>query len=261
MKKLLVLFSLLPTIAFSNETILVQGAMDMEVDYMISQLQNANKEHIGSWTFWKGKMGDNNVIISRTEIGLTNSAAATTLGIEKYQPTLIINQGTSGGHDPSLHQGDIVLGEKIVNFGAFRTEHKDPNIAPAMQDQLFFDVVQRLRNEDNQQEKYTHFSSDPKMLNKAIHIPYNHGKVIKGTIGTADQWNREIERINFIHKQFGTSSEEMETSAAAQVATAYHIPFIGIRILSNSEIHSEEFNPDTAQWVQSFVVDFIKALK
>ena len=33
----------------------------------------------------------------------------------------VINQGTSGGHDPELHTFDIVLGAKSVNYSAWKS--------------------------------------------------------------------------------------------------------------------------------------------
>ena len=43
---------------------------------------------------------------------MENTAAATAVAIEKFNPIAIINQGTSGGHDPSLNVFDIVLGKR-----------------------------------------------------------------------------------------------------------------------------------------------------
>ena len=91
-------------------------------------------------------------------------------------------------------------------------------------------------------------------------IDYKNGKVVVGTIGTADQWNRELERIKFIHERYGTSAEEMETVAAAQVAKAFNVPFMGVRILSNTDVHNENFNPETAIWCQEYTVELIKKL-
>lgn len=52
---------------------------------------------------------------------MENTAAATAVIIEKYDPVAIINQGTSGGHDPALHVFDIVIGERTVNLGSLKT--------------------------------------------------------------------------------------------------------------------------------------------
>lgn len=261
MKKIILGILFLSSVAFSKETILVQGAMDMEIDYLVKNLSNPVKEQIASWTFWKGKMGDNTVIVSRTEIGLTNASAATVLGIEKYTPTIIINQGTAGGHDPELHAGDIVIGKEIVNFGAVRTERKEYGVSENSRDGIFFDVVQRLRDDKENMQENKRFYSNAELMKTAEKTDYSNGKVVEGVIGTADQWNRELERIKYIHEVFNTSAEEMETSAAAQVAKAYNIPFLGVRVLSNTDIHNEDFNPKTALWCQEYVVSIIKNIK
>lgn len=261
MKKLILTFVLLSSLLFAKEIILVQGAMDMEVDYLVKSLKNSKKEHIGSWTFWKGNIGEHEVIVSRTEVGLVNASAATALGIEKYNPTIIINQGTSGGHDKAIHSGDIVLGTEIINIGAIRTERKEEGIPENMRDGIFFDVVQRLRDSNDKLTTYQSFLSDIKLLNIAKDTSYSEGKKFEGVIGSADQWNREIERIKYLNSTFKTMTEEMESVAVAQVAKAFNIPFLAIRVLSNSEIHNEEFNPKTALWCQEYTVNVIKNIK
>ncbi|MBW5377799.1 5'-methylthioadenosine nucleosidase [Brachyspira pilosicoli] len=271
MKKIFIMFfSLMLLLSCNNNSnssknykniVLVQGAMDIEVDTMIASLKDVKEERYGSWSFFvgtlEGKNGLNKVIVSRTEIGLVNASAATTMGIEKYKPTVIINQGTSGGHDINLHSGDIVLGTNIINIGAFRTEKSENTI---QNNWIFLDDVQRLRDENNNFITNMAFHSDSDLVNIAKTINYTNGKVVEGTIGSADQWNRELERINMIHNKYNTSAEEMETVAAAQVAKAFNIPFIGIRILSNTDLHNEDFNPETAIWCNNFTIDFIKAL-
>lgn len=260
MKKIILGLFMLTTSLFAKETILVQGAMDIETEYLIKALSNPVKEQIASWTFWKGEIGNKTVIVSRTEIGITNASAATTIGIMKYSPNLIINQGTSGGHDPKLHAGDIVLAEKIINIGAVRTERKEYGIPADDKDGIFFEDVQRIRDSKGNTVDYPYFSSEKKIIDIAKKIDYKNGKIVVGTIGTADQWNRELERIKFIHERYNTSAEEMETVAAAQVAKAFNIPFMGVRILSNTDIHNEDFNPQTAIWCQEYTIELIKKL-
>lgn len=260
MKKIILGLFILTTSLFAKETILVQGAMDIETEYLIKALSNPVKEQIASWTFWKGEIGNKTIIVSRTEIGITNASAATTIGIMKYSPNLIINQGTSGGHDPKLHAGDIVLAEKVINIGAVRTERKEYGIPADDKDGIFFEDVQRIRDSKGNTVDYPYFSSEKKIIDIAKKIDYKNGKIVVGTIGTADQWNRELERIKFIHERYNTSAEEMETVAAAQVAKAFNIPFMGVRILSNTDIHNEDFNPQTAIWCQEYTIELIKKL-
>lgn len=248
-------------IASDNQPILIQGAMDMETNVLISALKSPKEVTIGSWTFWEGTIDNYPVVISRTEIGLANAAASTTLGIEKYEPRAIINQGTSGGHDPELYRGDIVIGATSFNMGAYKVEYSEKGQGIHPQNWDNFNVVMRLRK-NGELVDHSHFVADPALLAHAMEYAddYRHGKVVKGVIGSADEWNREVDRINWFHNTFGTSVEEMETSSAALVAQAYEVPFIGIRILSNTDQHKQDFDPVTAKHSQEFVLDVVKGL-
>ncbi len=254
-----IIISIISVTLSAKEVILVQGAMDMEVAVLIKALTNPKESTYGSWTYWKGNIGDSEVIVSRTEIGLVNAAAATAIGIEKFKPTMIINQGTSGGYPKELHAGDIVIGSKIINIGATRSDRKESDVRENPRDWKFFGDVQSFRIK-GQVVEHNYFESDSKLSDIAKNIKYEHGKVVLGTIGSADQWNRELDRIKYLHDTYGISTEEMESVAAAQVSKAFDVPFLAVRILSNSEINKEEFNPKTADYCQEYVINIIKVI-
>lgn len=245
----------------ASAPILIQGAMDVEVDTMVAALQEKQALTIGAWTFWQGTLAGYPVVISRTEVGLANAAAATTLAIERFKPRLIINQGTSGGHDPALHRGDIVIATRSFNMGAYRSDFTpaDQGIDPRKWHN--FEVTMRLRDNGRLVE-HSSFAGDPELVGRALGMAdrYQHGRVVAGIIGTADEWNRQVARINWLHQTYNTAAEEMETASAALVAEAYKIPFVGIRVLSNTDLHGEEFDPQTAIHCQQFVIDYTKAL-
>ncbi|WP_237732854.1 5'-methylthioadenosine/S-adenosylhomocysteine nucleosidase [Shewanella schlegeliana] len=241
--------------------ILVQGAMDVEVETLVAALNDVKQKTYGAWTFWEGLLDGYPVVVSRTEIGLANAAASTTLGIAHYQPKVIINQGTSGGHDPKLFRSDIVIGETSFNMGAYKIEfvEKGQGIHPTTWQN--FDMPMYLR-ENGVVVEHNHFKADPALVEIALSqaSSYTQGKVVVGRIGSCDEWNREVDRINWFHETMGTSVEEMETSAAAQVAEAYKLPFVSIRVLSNTDQHKQDFEPQTAIDCQVYVLDVIKAL-
>lgn len=103
------------------QPIMIQGPMPIEAEYFASLLDNVTTENSGNAIFYKGTLDGYPIVVAKTGKGLENTAAATAIGIERYRPRLIINQGTSGGHDPSLKVGDIVLGERSVNASNFKT--------------------------------------------------------------------------------------------------------------------------------------------
>jgi hypothetical protein len=101
--------------------IVIQGAVDSELQPLLAALEDKELVQIAAWTFWRGRLGGLRAVISRTEVGPVNAAAATTLAIVNFRPRLIINQGTAGADDPDLKVFDIVVGEATVDYGAFRS--------------------------------------------------------------------------------------------------------------------------------------------
>lgn len=63
-----------------------------------------------------------------------------------------------------------------------------------------------------------------------------------------------VDYIDFLHERYGSSCEEMETSAAAQVCQNAGVPFIGIRVLSDNITVNKEYVPATGTIAQNFVL-------
>jgi adenosylhomocysteine nucleosidase len=100
----------------------VQGAVDYELQPLLDALEGRRSRQISAWTFWEGRIGAKQVVVSRTEVGPINAVAATVLGIEHYQPSLIINHGTAGAHNPATvmgHRGwGTNRGLRCLHFGS-----------------------------------------------------------------------------------------------------------------------------------------------
>ncbi|MGD6962469.1 5'-methylthioadenosine/S-adenosylhomocysteine nucleosidase [Fictibacillus phosphorivorans] len=242
--------------------IIIQGPMPIEAENFAKRLKNVKEETSGNFVFYKGTLNNYPVIVVKTGKGMENTAAATAIAIEKYKPAAIINQGTSGGHDPSLNVFDIVLGKRTVNLGSLKTPHKEANegIHPTSWIPMDLMASEGSAGEDPNAEKARFFEGDAKLL-KAAHAvkdKYTKGKVVEGTIGSADVWNNEVDRINWFHENFGTSVEEMEGASAAQISKAYDVAFLGIRVLSNNKTNGGQYDPTTAAANQDYVYEVVK---
>lgn len=241
------------------QPIVIQGALPVESEQMASKLSNSTVETFGGWTFWKGSYQGYPVIISKTRMGMSNSAAATAIAIERYKPIAIINQGTSGGHDPDLNVYDIVLGRYTTNIGAFRTPKKAVGEGSnSLEWTEAFDVLPTDES-DPEPIAIRKFEADKELLLAAQRAKtnYSKGRVVEGTIGSADVWNNELDRIAFFHKNYGTSVEEMEAASVAQIASQYKVPFLGVRILSNNITNGGAYDPGTGEACQQYVLDIV----
>jgi len=241
---------------------MIQGPMPIEAEKFAGKLENVKEEKSGSFVFYIGTLDDYPVIVAKTGKGMENTAAATAVAIEKYDPIAIINQGTSGGHDPELNVFDIVLGERTVNLGSLKTADKadSEGIDPTVWKPMDLMASEGSAGEDPNAEKIRYYDGDEDLLEaaKAVKDTYTEGKIVEGTIGSADVWNNEVDRIQWFHEKYGTSVEEMEGAAAAQIAGAYDVAFLGIRVLSNNKTNGGAYNPETASANQEYVYEVVK---
>ena len=175
--------------------------------------------------------------------------------MEFFNPSAVIDQGTSGGHDPALHTYDIVLGKRTVNYCAWKTA---ASAKGAGVDYTAFEmngVYAYDRDEATFTQSVYHYA-DTALLKaaNAVKSGYTGGSVVEGTIGTSNEWNNQIDRMLYLNKTVGTSCEEMETDAAAQICQTYSVPYLGVRILSNTGIYAEGFDWKTGAACQNYVL-------
>lgn len=255
-----------PPAATPRQPVMIQGPMPVEAEFFASLLDDVRTERSGNATFYIGTLNGYPVVVAQTGKGLENTAAATAVGITRYHPRIIINQGTSGGHDPDLHVGDIVLGARSVNAANFKTPQRQTGEGSAPLNWIPMDLMASSGSAGEgdsatEAEKARFYSGDKALLALALSLKAHHqqGKVVTGTIGSGNFWNNELDRIAWLHKNLGTSVEEMETSSAAQIAHAYQVPFLGIRILSNNITNHGHYDPTTAKACQQFVETVVNA--
>lgn len=242
----------------ASADVLVQGALDIELGPLLAALQDKREVEAGNWVFWTGRMHGQRVVVSRTEVGTINAVGATLTGIQRFRPKRIINQGTAGGHSRRVKLWDIVLGEKTVDYAAFQSAHGDTGSGI---DPRRWQPKPHVFRMGGRMVPFPHFAGDVRMLDAAARIPYTRGAVLRGTIGTAFQWNRELDYIDGIHRTFGTDSEDMESAHAAGIAAAQGVPFLAVRIISDTEWDHPRFEKIGGQYCAEFVVELIRRLR
>lgn len=242
--------------------IVIQGPMPIEAENLAAKLENVKIEKTGNYVFYIGTLDEYPVIVTKTSKGMENTAAATALAIERYKPIAIINQGTSGGHDKSLNVGDIVLGKRTFNAGNFKTTSRLENEGMAPFEWLPMDVMasEGSAGESSDAEKVRYYEGNPLLIEaaKKVKDEYKRGKVVEGTVASANFWNNEIDRINWLHEEFGSSVEEMEAASAALICEAYKVPFLTIRVLSNNKTNGGKYDPTVAKDCQDYVEKVVK---
>ncbi len=239
--------------------VVVQGAVDTELQPLIAALADKETIQIAAWTFWRGRLGGKRVVVSRTEVGPMNASVATALAIVTFHPRLIINQGTAGALDPSLKVYDIVAGEATVDYGAFRSTHADAGAGVSQS--RWAPMSHWLRPDGKERVEFKQFPGDADALATTLATPNPRGRVVRGVIGSAFEFNREIDRLVWANRTYGAVSEDMESAFAGGTATGFGIRFVAIRIISDSEFHSPEFQRIAGEYCASFVVEVVKRIR
>ncbi|HTA41405.1 MAG TPA: 5'-methylthioadenosine/S-adenosylhomocysteine nucleosidase [Bryobacteraceae bacterium] len=254
LSRLLALFALFATasglLAADRYDLMIEGAVDFEIAPLLDALQGRQQIQLGSWTYWTGRIGSKSVVIARTEQGPINAAASTAFGIDRFHPAAIIDQGTAGAHNPDYDVFDIVLGAKVTDFSASKSDLARSPPAP-----------HELRLGGHQLKSFTGFEGDAALLATARNTPYDKGKVQIGNIGSAYAFDRQIDFIRWVRQTYGTDSEDMESAYAAGVAAGMQIPFLAIRIISNSQLNHPKFEREAGTYCAQFVLRLVRSMK
>lgn len=235
-----------------QKPILIQGAIDIEINYLTEILKDKEEIEIGTYKFFKGTINNYPVVVSKTKIGQTNAGAATSIAILKYSPIFIINQGTAGGHGRKIHKGDIVIGKDYMNLTAFRINRREEGSGSDLSGWKM-----RAFYTDKQHHIYNIADSRLIEIAKKLKKEYKGGNVYEGRIASGEIWNRESDRIMYIYNTYKTLCEEMETGAVYTIAKNFNIPVIGIRVITNNEVLKEtyeiEYSKEIATKCQQYV--------
>ena len=233
------------------KAILIQGAMDIEINLFKSTFRAVLDKSIGGFEFYKAFLYGCPIIISKTNIGMSNASCATTIGIMEYDPAVIINQGIAGGYG-NVQTCDIVFGKNTVNINSFEKPAREEGI-----DYKSWVHTDFKEYDDNKDAKNT-LQCNEELMEFFSKVHYASGVMHKGKIGSGDVWNKETDFINFLQEKLGVLCEDMETAAVYNVANRFNVPVIGIRVISNNEILKEDYSLDAAKYCQRFILSCLE---
>jgi adenosylhomocysteine nucleosidase len=247
-KTLLVLLLLVGGLRAENVDILLAAASDAELQPLINRLVNPHTESRAAWQFWLGTIDGKSVALTRTEGDPLNAVAATTLAIRRYAPKLIVTFGPARAHDPALHPGDVVVSRSFAAFDGMVSPPRKlgAGSAPLAWHRLPHPMMTAGEQETDQ----TSFPADPAAQNAAVKLTAPRGRVQMGVLGSANQVNREADRINLIRAQWNTSTEDGESAHIAGCALLFGVPVVGLRVVDGTQAE-----------VAALVAQFLEASK
>lgn len=216
--------------------VVVICAMDSEAIHLCRKLTSATETPFHVWHRTCGSIGEIDVQVVVSGIGLINAAAATSIVCDELDPRAVVNYGCSGAHRSELDCGDVVVGERIVHLSSVIVQPDGEQRYAGFRLNIDGEVVVRDA-----------MFSDPLLVESAlaeassVDLPAWPGiehrpRVVAGTVGSADVWNQNDAGILAHHHKHGTLCEEMEAAAIAQICSLYEIPFLAVKDISNNEL-------------------------
>lgn len=230
------------------KTILIQGAMEREYIEFVNFYKPQKTETFGGFKFFIAIYKGVKIVISETQIGIINASTATTIGILKYKPDIVICQGSSGAALEELNRGEIIITDSVVYINNFRQPLKNKG-----------EGSNSLDWQPNPKRSYD-IETSKNLLALAKEMNKTGYRCRLAKIGSGDIFSREHDRINHLQKTFGHVAEDMETVASYKICDDFQVEHISFRIISNNEINGQEFDKSNAKDVQKFTIDFIVKL-
>ena len=196
------------------------GAMDSEIETLLSHLENKKEEKKYGLTFYLGKLKKYEVIIVKGGIGKVNAGRTTQVLISEYSPKYIINTGIGGGLNQQLKIGDIVISTDLIQHDF------DVTAFGYAKGYMFI-------GDKKEPTKYVADKELSEKIKKVLEKIKEGRNIFKGRILTGDLFVSSKEKREQLVQDFDGFCCEMEGAAIAQVAFLNNIPFTVLRLISD----------------------------
>ena len=219
----------------SRNLTLVLGAIPQETDLVAWALTKKQHGTFAGFPFTEGRIDQRRVIVAVTGIGKTNATMVTTLFAEKFRPREILMCGTASRIDPTIRNGDVIVGEITCNHdmgslgAAYVMEYFGSEGPLGDHSPIVYPGDRRLLAA----AKLAIRTHVPETAALPHHTPPYVPLVRLGRITSGDQFGITDERIADILRQLRPNLMEMESGSVAQVCHYLRVPFLCIRSGSN----------------------------
>lgn len=185
-------------------------AMRKELDLLLPLLHNSEESRMSGFEFHRGMVGKHDVMVMQCGIGKVNAAMGTLMLVNHFDPNYVINSGVAGGADPSVNVMDVVAGARVAYHDVWCGPESELGRVQGLP--LYFEGASRL-----------------------LDLLPDRDDIHKGLICSGDQFIDTIEAVNRIKGNFpDTLAVDMESGAIAQVCHLCGVPFMALRVISDS---------------------------
>ena len=194
----------------------ILGAMDIELEALLADMENKEATQISGFTFFQGRLAEREVVIAKCGIGKVAAALCAQAMILHYRPTLLIHTGVAGTLTAALSVTDVAVGTEALQH--------DMDTSPLGDPVGLISGINKI-----------YFEADKKAADLFLKIAKEDGiNAIGGRIASGDQFIASAEQKARIVESFGAIACEMESGAVAHAAYLNETPFVILRAISDS---------------------------
>lgn len=221
------------------------GAMSIEVDALITKLENRSEETVGSIKFNTGSLFGKKIVVAKCGVGKVFAAICTEAMIIKYSPSLIVNTGVGGALASDLRPTDTVVAESLVQHDMDTSPLGDPKGLISGINKVWFDTEKRAADI---------------VLAAAERLGI---RARTGRIASGDRFVASKAEKDRIVSEFAADVCEMEGASVAHTAYVNATPFLVVRAISDSadggaNMDYMEFLPIAAKNSAAITLELIK---
>lgn len=230
--------------------IAVIGAMEQEITLLKNKINNLLEEDIAGCKFYTGDLNGVDLVLLQSGIGKVAAAIGTTLLLDRYAPSHVINTGSAGGFDASLNLGDVVISTEVAYHDADVT--------------AFGYAIGQMAG---QPARFISDSALIEIAEKALANMETPSHAVRGLICTGDVFVHNLEHQKEIRAHFPeVIAVEMEAAAIAQTCHQFNVPFVVVRAISDvadkaSPMTFDEFLPLAAKSSSAMVEKMLELIK
>ncbi len=197
--------------------------MGSELEMLLPLVEDMKETSVNGYLIRRGRMGGNQVAIMQTGIGKVNAAVGAISLIDSFSPDLVVNTGIAGGTGQGAGILDVVIADRIG----------------------YHDVYCGPGNARGQVQGLPELF--PCLGDKLVNLGAVSGNpaVKRGLIASGDLFVSTPEELKAVLAvQPEAMAVDMESGAIAQVCCLKEVPFLAIRVVSDTpgvENHHEQY--------------------
>jgi adenosylhomocysteine nucleosidase len=192
------------------------GAMEPEVRGLVDAMTVEASGRGAGFDYWQGVLAGHECVVARCGMGKVSAAAGVQRLIDQFAISQLVVCGLAGGLQPGLDVGDVVVGERFVQYDLDASPIYPRFEAPGLGIGVFRADAALVE----------HAAAAAATIDAAP-------RVHRGLIVTGDQFVKDARREELLRDFPDALCVEMEGAAIAQVCYLNDLPFVIVRVISD----------------------------